>query len=124
MPEQDTLILLAIVAVNLALVSGLLWIRLRASGREATAPRLIAELWLTFGVAFVLFRSMQRMLGMASGAERGLFAGLEETAARFGALGPASKAWFIGGGVVALALLIHLIVAISRACNAPLASDK
>ena len=122
MADHDTTILLVILAFNLALVSLLLWIRLRASGQEALAPRLIAEMWLTFAVAFMLFRSMQQMVG-GEGAEYGAFAGLKHAARQFGALGAASKAWFIGGGAVAVALLVHLIVSISRACSAPLKRD-
>jgi hypothetical protein len=121
MVEHDTAILLGIVAVNLALVSALLWMRMRASGQKALATRLIIELWLTFALAFVLFRSMQRMLGgEAPLREPGVFAGLEHTAKQFAALGPAAKALFAGGGLVALGLLIHLIVSISRAGQAPL----
>lgn len=123
MAERDTLILAAVVGVNLLLLSALLVVRLRASGQEALAPRVIAEMWLTFALAFVLFRSMRQMLGGWDLGSHGVVAGLSETGRHFAALGPAAKAWFVGGGLVAVGLLIHLIVSIGRACGAPLKRD-
>jgi hypothetical protein len=120
MDERDTILLVAILAVNLALLSGLLWVRLRASGQDALAPRLIGERWLTFGLAFFLFRSMRQMLGGSDLRAYGMFAELSETGRQFAALGAGSKAWFVGGGLVALGLLIHLVISIGRACGAPL----
>ena len=120
MSERDAVLLAVILGVNLLLLSGLLLVRLRASGQEGLAPRLIAEMWLTFGLAFFLFRSMREMLGGWDLRAHGMFAELSETGGQFAALGPASKAWFIGGGLVAAGLLIHLIVSIGRACSAPL----
>jgi hypothetical protein len=124
MADRDTTILLVVLGLNLVFVSALLVTRLRASGQGALAPRLVAETWLTFALAFLLFRSMQRMLGGAASGQYGAFTGLTHTVRQFGALGAASKAWFIGGGALAVGLLIHLIVAISRACSAPLKSDS
>jgi len=120
MSQRDTVVLLVILGVNLLLMSGLLLVRLRAAGRETLAPRMIVEMWLTFGLAFLLFRSMRQMLGQTDLRIHDMFAELATTGRQFAALAPVHKVWFIGGGLVAVGLLVHLVFSIGRACNVPL----
>jgi hypothetical protein len=105
---------LAVVFVSLCLLSGLIVVRLGAGG--ASAPRIlvpVAELWITFGLWILLFRSLAAVAGTphgASGVDE-----LHDIGARLAALTGAQRWWMAAVAAVAVALCGHLLWSLRRA---------
>jgi len=116
---SDTIVMIAVTFVALALVSFMLIARLQAGGAPGVrTSTLIAELWLTVGVVAALLAAMSQVLGASRAGSTTLGGELQDLATRFTALSAESK-WLFGiGAVMALGLVAHLLYALSRAMRA------
>ena len=114
---SDILVVLAVLVVNLGLVSYLLYMRLGSGG----APRkvmgwLIAELWLTFAVAAAIMLGISRLLG--PGGRQGALGELEDVGSRFGALPTQLQVMVVAGVLLAVGLVAYLLKRINRLVEA------
>lgn len=127
----DTLLLLVLLALNLAFVSYLIWARLGWQGASRSRTLwTVVELWAVFGIVVAIFASLSLLLSRAEPAhhEEGLrnFAGRPGAAAEFTNLGQRFAALPLGGrvaavvaGLAAVGLLAHSLYRLNAAMRSP-----
>ena len=112
---------LAVLAVGLMFVSGMLAYRLGGAGRSRREiATVIVHVWVVFVLAATLFWAMSRITGVESAVGgQGMVSDLREVFGRIGALAPRDKALLIGGWVVAISLFIALLRRVNAALSEP-----
>lgn len=108
--------LLVVVALNLCLLSGLVAYRMRTSGASAGRIALpLAELWVAVGLWIAIFRALAGII--ASPASGGPLGELAELGGRLGGLPSATRVWVLGGLMLSLAMVGHLLWSLNRAMH-------
>jgi hypothetical protein len=111
---SDTLLLLIVVALNLAMASGLAFARLRALGWPTRRVwTIVAEMWAFFALMVAGCWWASARIGGGSGRGAVGFE-FESMAERFSALGPGEKAAFAALAVAAVALFAHLLASLNK----------
>jgi len=109
----DALLVAILLAVNLGLVTYLLYLRLGGGGAPAgVIRRVVAELWLVFGLATLMLLGVSRLLGTSTA--RGPGAEAISLAERFRALSGYEQVLAVLGLLVAVLLVVALIRRINR----------
>lgn len=111
---SDTLLLLILVALNLAFASALAFTRLRAvgwSGGKAWA--MVGEMWAFFAVVVAACWWASTRIG-GSAAGRGLPVELPAIAERFSEATAGEKALLVGAAVLLIALFGHLLSSLNK----------
>jgi len=111
---SDTLLLLILVALNLAMASGLAFARLRAVGWPARRVwTMLAEIWAFFAVMVAgCWWASGRMGGGAS--RGGVGFELDNMAERFSSLGAGEKVALVALAVGAVALFAHMMASLNK----------
>jgi len=110
---SDTLLLLILVAANLAFASALAFMRLRAVGWSGgKAWTMLGEMWAVFAIVIAVCWWAATRVGGAAG--RGLEPELGGAAERFARATGGEKALLLGAAALALALFCHLLSSLNK----------
>ena len=108
---------LVALALNLGIISYLLYVRLSAGGApQRDIGWLLGELWLTFAAAVGMLTGISRLLGPSAGY--GTVGEAADIGRRFSLLAPGEKVLAAAGLVLTMGLVVHVMRRLNRMMDA------